>query len=304
MRAFTLPGHGSQVHGLAFTADSKTLVSGELGGQIQFWDVDRRTQTSEILVQPFGQVQSLAVDPKRRWLAVGQMNGDIRLFHFGEPLAVGLLKGHTDRVLQLAFLKDGRTLLSTGYDGSIRRWDMETQKAGKLLRKPGRRIDTLAVWEDGQGGLRLAITSYRSDDYGFVGVDDMELERLRLVPDTVALSPDGTRLACTAGANHGVAVWDLPGKTRLGLLHDVPFPRGLAFTPDGKHIVVEGFDHTRIYQTTGGKQVARVDHSEKTVPNSVAVSPDGRWLAVGTLEGSVRVWHLPSLLVPPPEGSP
>jgi hypothetical protein len=32
---------------------------------------------------------------------------------------------------------------------------------------------------------------------------------------------------------------------------------------------------------------------------ALAVSPDARWLAVGTLKGPIHVWHLPSLLAPP-----
>ena len=212
---------------------------------------------------------------------------------------MGLLKGHTDRVVQLAFLKDGRTLASTGYDGSIRRWDVETQKEGKPIRPPGSRIDSLAVWEDGQGGLRLAFASHSSGG-GLIALDDWELEHVTSTPDRVALSPDGTRLVCTAGGNgNGVALWDVPGKTRLGYLPGATFPRALAFTPDGKHIIATGVESTRIYRTDGGKLVARIDHPEKATYGSLAVSPDGLWLAVGTLKGSIRVWHLPSLLTPP-----
>jgi hypothetical protein len=55
--------------------------------------------------------------------------------------------------------------------------------------------------------------------------------------------------------------------------------------------------------------VARVDHSPlgpvardsplNKMALSLAVSQDGRWLAVRTLSGSVLVWYLPSLLAPP-----
>jgi hypothetical protein len=302
VRAFPLSAHPyGQVEALAFTADGKTLVSAELShGEVTFWDIDRRERTDHMFTVFGGQLQSLAVDPQGRWLAVGEVGPDIHLFRFGEHVAAGTLKGHTDRVLQLAFLRDGRTLLSTGYDGSIRRWDVETLQEGKPLRGPGPRLDCLAVWEDRQGGLHLAVTGSRKDYGFFVSLDDLELERATTGPGRVALSPDGTRLACTAGGNgNGVALWDVPARTRLGLLPEAPFPRGLAFTPDGKHVVVMGRDDTRIYETAGGKLAARVDQPEKAVYGSLAVSPDGRWLAVGTNNGTVRVWHLPSLLAPP-----
>jgi WD40 repeat protein len=115
----------------------------------------------------------------------------------------------------------------------------------------------------------------------------------------VALSPDGSRLACPAreSSDDSVVLWDLPGKKRLGLLPGSPRPCGLAFTPGGKHVVVAGADETRIYETATRKQVARVAHPEKAV--ALAVSPDGRWLAAGTLKGPLLVWRLPALLAPP-----
>jgi hypothetical protein len=294
VRPFSLPGHGSQVDALAFTADGKTLVSTEYWGKVLYWDMERREKPAPKVVAVGGHPEALAIDRQGRWLAVARMSPNILLFPFGTSVAAGTLKGHTQRVTQLAFLKDGKTLLSTGHDGSIRRWDVEKQKEGKPLLPPGRRIDCLAVWEDGRGGLRLAYAGPN-----FVGVDGQELERLSSQPLGVALSPDGTRLACPARDERegGVALWELPGKVRLGQIPGSPRPRGLAFTPDGKHVVVAGGQDTRIYETADGKQAARVEHPENAA--ALAVSPDGRWLAVGTLKGLIRVWHLPTLLAPP-----
>jgi hypothetical protein len=291
IREFSLAGHGPQVQAVAFTADSKTLISAGFDGQVIFWDMNRREKWLRITATPFGQLQSLAIDPQMHWLAVGQMSPEIRLFRFGEPLSVGLLKGHTDRVVQLAFLKDGQTLLSTGYDGSIRSWDVEKQKEGKPLLASGRRLDRLAVWEDGKGGRRLAMAGPN-----FVAVEAGQLERLPYQPLGIAISPDGTLLAGPARAR-GVALWALPSNTLMGVIPEETDLRGLVFTPDGKHIVVMGINQTCIYRTDGGKQVARIDHAEDGI--SLAVSPDGLWLAVGTMKGLVRVWHLPALLAPP-----
>jgi hypothetical protein len=311
---FALVGHGSQVQTLAFTADGKTLVSAEYwGGLFKFWDMDRRETTSEMTVVPGGQLQCFALDPKQHWLAVspmsnvGQPHPGIRLFRFGEPLQVGLLKGHTDRVLQLAFLRDGRTLLSAGFDGSVRRWDVEKQQEDKPLPAGGPRIDCLNVWENGQGDPRLALAGSdpNGSPTGYVSLDNVMLPRFSAGNGVAAFSPDGTRLACSktermARAKESyVALWNVAGKTPapLGELPEAPIASGLAFTPDGKHVVVMGNDHTRVYEAAGGKQVARVDHPEGG--GALALSPDARWLAVGTVKGPIRVWHLPSLLPPP-----
>jgi WD40 repeat protein len=315
---FTLSGHGSQIQALAFTADGKTLVSAEyFQGTVLFWDMDRRETTFQMAAVPGGQLECLALDPHQHWLAVGPMSAvgqvhpGIRLFHFGKPLLAGQLKGHTDRVSQLAFLKDGRTLLSTGFDGSIRRWDVVKQEEGKPLREHGPRLDCLNVYEDAQGGLRVALAGYASKVHPstFVSLSigndapDEVLERFSYGPGQAALSPDGKRLACSRQdrmvkpRDSNVALWSLPDKAPLGELSEAPQPVGLAFTPDGQHVVVAGATYTCIYETASGKAVARVDHPERAV--SLAVSPDGRWLAIGTLKGPVRIWQLPSLLPPP-----
>jgi serine/threonine protein kinase len=311
---FALIGHGFQVQALAFTTDGKTLVSAEYwGGMVKFWDMDRREPRFEMSAVPGGQLQCLALDPQQRWLAVGpmsppgQVHPGIRLFRFGEPLMAGLLKGHADRVLQLAFLKDGRTLLSTGYDGPIRRWNVEEQKEVEPpLRASGPRLDCLNVWENGPRGLRLALAG---DDparspHNFASLDDVVLQRFPYGPGIAVFSPDGTRLACSKqeriarAKDSCVALWDLSGKNpaSLGELTEAPLARGLTFTPDGKHVVVMSREFTRIYETASGKPVAHVDHADVV---ALAVSPDGRWLAVGTLKGPIRVWHLPTLLAPP-----
>ncbi len=306
-REFSLSGHGSQVQTLVFSADSKVLISAEYWqGVVKFWDVDRHETTFEMMAVPQGSLECVALDQQRHWLAVspsspvGKKHPGIRLFHYGEPLLMGLLEGHTDRVLQMAFLKDGRTLLSTGYDGSIRRWDVEKQQEGSPIRARGPRIDCLNIREDGKGDLRLALAGVQPEGSQFAGLDNVVFERFYSGNSLVALSPDGTRLACTKeermarAKNSFVSLWQVPGRIPLGELTEAPIARGLAFTPDGKHVIVMGVSYTNFYQTASGKLVARVDHSEGGI--SLAVSPDSRWLAVGTLKGPIHIWRLQSLL--------
>jgi serine/threonine protein kinase len=304
-REFTLTGHDSQIQSLAFTADSKTLISAEYRqGKVLFWDVARHDEIFRMFTVPGGWLECLALDPHQHWLAaspggaIGQKHQGIRLFHFSEREPAGELPGHTDRVTQLAFLKDGRTLVSTGYDGSIRCWDVEKQQEGKPLRERGSRIDCLDVWEDGKGGLRLALAGQH-----FASLNDVILEKFPYGPGRAAQSPDGTILACSKQERVSmprmsyVTLWQLPGQTALGELPDAPKAEGLAFTPDSKNVIVTGATYTCIYEAATREQVARIEHPDRAV--SLAVSPDGHWLAIGTVKGPIRVWHLPTVLAQP-----
>jgi WD40 repeat protein len=91
-----------------------------------------------------------------------------------------------------------------------------------------------------------------------------------------------------------MAMWQVADTAPLGDLPYAPLAAGLAFTPDGRHVIVVGSGSTIVYAATTRREVARIAPPGSAV--SVAVSPDGWWLAIGTLRGEIHVWHLPTLL--------
>ena len=139
---------------IAFTADSKTLVSASTERKVLFWD-GSPGETFRTLTVPEGFSGVWRWTLKGRWLAVspmsnvGQKHPGIRLFRFRERQAVGKLVGHTDRVA--TGLPQGR---SDAAEYRLRRLDPmlghpEAQE-GKPLRPGGPRLDSLNVWEDGR----------------------------------------------------------------------------------------------------------------------------------------------------------
>jgi WD40 repeat protein len=72
---------------------------------------------------PEGRANALAFAPDGRSLAVGFMDGMIRLLSVQTGQALGQLKGHHGTVQQLVFAANGRQLLTGGSDGSPLLWD-------------------------------------------------------------------------------------------------------------------------------------------------------------------------------------
>jgi WD40 repeat protein len=68
------------------------------------------------------------------------------------------------------------------------------------------------------------------------------------------------------------------------------FGYGLAFTPDGRQLVIGGLNKFDIYSIDGNKTmtVALTDDS----PRSLAISPDGKTLAIGLWSGPIRFFDL------------
>jgi len=124
-------------------------------------------------------------------------------------------------------------------------------------------------------------------------------EKLQLVPPglgqagQVSWSPDGARILCYGldqqmrvfGAARGeeLATFGVPGRT-------APF---LGFTPDSRKIAYIGQDWTiRLLDLTGREILHIGDPTPGT--RSVAISPDGRYVAAGNPGGTLRVWEVAS----------
>ena len=115
--------------------------------------------------------------------------------------------------------------------------------------------------------------------------------------DCLAWSPDG-RFIAGAGKNM-VRIWDVAKRSvSRELVLSVGNGRGLAWSPDSRHLVcaVDGATANIsgvIWDTETGKIWKTLPGSATS--QSVAWSPDGKWIAIGTVnEVFVRVWDATS----------
>jgi WD40 repeat protein len=118
----------------------------------------------------------------------------------------------------------------------------------------------------------------------------------RLV-ESLAFSPDGKSLV-SCGWGTSVFLWDVSRLGQGGAASLVALPHdsvqfAVAFSPDGSLLCAAGQDSAKIWTRRGDRWEPRVDRVGQTY-RCMAFSPDGRTLALGCDDGSIRIWELPS----------
>src|SRR5262249_17657957 len=147
---------------------------------------------------------------------------------------------HAGPVQSVVFTHDGKTLISGGWDRTIRTWDVATGK--EILRITGHEygVTSVALSPDGR------LIASRSEDspiclWDFatgkqVGPPLMNERTVRTIL-SVAFSPDGRLLASGSGLGE-VRIWDVATRKQVRQFSSSNNKiGGVVFSPDGKRVL-------------------------------------------------------------------
>jgi WD40 repeat protein len=138
------------VQALAFSPDGKRIVSGEVGGSLQRWDVSSGRAVGAPMLGHTRTVESVAYSPDGRSIASGADDNSIRVWNADTGKRAGpALTGHTSAVLSVAWSHDSRILVSGGLDQTIRMWDVASgQQISNSLRGTNAAVTSVALSPD------------------------------------------------------------------------------------------------------------------------------------------------------------
>jgi len=331
-----LKGHEGFMSLLAFSADGKTLMSRTMGdGKLMLWDPDKGEKLCEIEVgQPpapaagpafffLGAMTTaaheVAFSPDGKTLAVG-FGHVVRFFSTQTGKEVSKQEGHAGPVTDVRVAGDGKTIVSKGTDGTIRRWDAGTGKELSSFQAPaGSRC--LAVSPDGKTiAFGNADNTVRLHD-AETGKELHKLTGPEGGSAVVAFSRDGKTVAARGDGKSSIALFESSsGKEikTIGVTDEKPqggpaaiaFVGGVAdtaagpallFSPDGSTLASflpgtpaingpgsETACAIELFHIGTGKS-RRIELPKDQAPLNMIYSPDGRMLAIENADRTIAL---------------
>ena len=313
----TLTGYTQWITSIAFSADSKTLVSGDGYETIRLWDTATGKPRSTLNWRRETATYALAFSPSGRFLASGHPDG-ARLwdntikqkqqaaYAIGDYQQSLEIHGHKDYVYRLAFSPNEKTLLTGSKDGTIQAWDTTTGNHRFICTGYLEGTRGLAFSHDGNTLITLNRPVnppgiFQQQRWDINTGDQLSTRLLGIKLASMILAPDGETLAVHAFGNKCV-LWDINtdppriiDQFTLG-----GYPRGslnvkFAFSADGKMLAAGGEDGlVHVWNLTDSKKVGHrfTVKGHNDWMRALAFSPDGKMLASGSQGRTLCLWRV------------
>lgn len=200
--------------------------------------------------------------------------------------------GHGTNIWSLSVSPDGKTIVTSGYDGKVIVWDVEKRAPRATLDKHKGWVRATAISRDGKqlatGGEDGAVIVWSLEGE----VKDVKtLKAHETAVYSLSFSPDAKTLA-SAATDKLLKLWDWQsdGEPKSIEAHEDAV-WCVRYSPDGKQLATCGADRKIKLWTADGKEDGVLEGHKDWV-SAVAYASDGKRLASASHDRTVRLWDL------------
>ncbi|WP_295881052.1 TIR domain-containing protein [uncultured Thiohalocapsa sp.] len=285
--------HNDEIWNLVVSPDGTWMASVSMDKTVKVWDL-RKGHCLFALHSADDYVRCVAITADGKRILSGWSDHTVHVFDLTTHEFIANWQASVNSLLALAPISNGDRLITAGaaITQNLSVWDVQTQQCRMTLTGHTEAITSVAVFAE---ETRAVSASYDKT----LRVWDIDSgECLELLAghsegvNSVQATPDG-RLVVSGSKDQTVKIWDLQARRCVGTLegHEDEV-NSVAVTHDGAIVASAGFADGSVrlwdWQTGSCLQVVR----DRFEPVSLAFTPDGSRLIVGTVRGGIHIYRI------------
>lgn len=255
-------GHGSIIRDYSsniavFHPNATVIASVKGDNTIQLWKIDGTYL--DTLDAPGSRIIRYSPDGKMlatdAHLELSDRNS-VTLFKENGTI-ISKLIGHSDRIVDISFSPDSKTVATASDDKTLRLWKTDGNLVN-TIKIYSKKVEKIIFSPDGKTILSLGQDIKPNQENQILNEYDV------------------------------IKLWETNGKLIKRITGDSYEFKNVTFSPDGQIIATSGNSSVKLW-TLDGKQVMEYRTAYGKEPGKIAFSPDGRFLAVAYDDGTVEI---------------
>ncbi|MEM8544760.1 MAG: WD40 repeat domain-containing protein, partial [Cyanobacteria bacterium P01_H01_bin.119] len=307
-----LQGHGAAVNTVAFSADGTHLVTASDDNTVKLWrKQENRVALLHTLSGHTGRVAQAVFSPDGRTVATAGEDKLIRLWNVADGSLqqtyparnennLSLDDAHSEPITSLAFSPDGQYLISGDAGNKVKLWDSQT---GFLQEEPKPDGDTITQVTFSSDGKTFAVLANdrQIQVLNLVGDIEYKLSRHSSRVNALSIDPKANILVSASEAGE-LMVWDLAEGTLIESFEALDLGSAetnaeinSATTNGATEAATDSAFDSEAANAAGGEAAPetsldkRQSQAEPERVNRIALSPDGRFIAIAHQDHSIRL---------------